>query len=220
LTWFCEGVTTKEIASRLTKDVSEVKKIIRENKTLPPAATPPTPQEAVPVSPVQWPSAKIIGCAVTPYNTRSRELKEVVIGWSTISVRTIQKICPKKLGLPSRCAAKKPLLTIQMVKKRIAFSKKYRPWTEKDWEVMLSDESSFMLVNLRAQRVSWLTQTNRYKQGHVVVNMKHSVSVMVWGMFQWRRGLGLPVFPPSQDHSEEGKIHGDAAREAHLLVAS
>ncbi len=66
-------VTIQDIASRLTKDVSEVKKIIRENKTLPSAATPPTPQEAVPVSPVRWPSAKIRGCAVTSYNTRSRQ---------------------------------------------------------------------------------------------------------------------------------------------------
>ncbi len=39
-------------------------------------------------------------------------------------------------------------------------------------------------------------------------------------MFQWRRGPGLPVFPPAQDHHEWGKIHGDASREAHLLDAS
>ncbi len=204
MTWFCEGVTTKEIASRLTKNVSEVTKIIRENKTLPPAATPPTPQEAVPVSPVQWPSAKIIGCTVTPYNTRLRELKEVVIGWSTISVRAIQKICQKKLGLQSRFAAKKPLLTTKMINKSMVFCKKYRPWTEKDWEVMLSDESTFRLVNVRAQRVKLLTQTNGYKQGFVVVNMKHSASVMVWGCFSGTGGQGsLYILPPKTTVNRE-----------------
>ncbi len=32
LAWFREGVATKEIASRLTRDVSVVRKTIRENK--------------------------------------------------------------------------------------------------------------------------------------------------------------------------------------------
>jgi hypothetical protein len=38
-------------------------------------------------------------------------------------VRTIQRVCQKRLGLPSRWAAKKPLLRAKMVKKRIVFCK-------------------------------------------------------------------------------------------------
>ena len=41
-----------------------------------------------------------------------------------VAVRTIQHRLQKGLGLPSRKAAKKPLLTEQMKKQRIAFAKK------------------------------------------------------------------------------------------------
>jgi hypothetical protein len=52
-----------------------------------------------------------------PFKT-ARELKGEVPGFVDISVRTIQHICQKRLGLPSRCAAKKPLLTAKIVKKK------------------------------------------------------------------------------------------------------
>jgi hypothetical protein len=57
-------------------------------------------------------------------------------------------MCNKKLGLPSQSANKKPLLTEKMIKKRLAFCKKYKAWTEKNWEmVMFSDKSTFTIIN-------------------------------------------------------------------------
>ncbi len=64
---------------------------------------------------------------VFPFKT-GRELKAEVQGWSNLSVRKIQRVCKEKLGLPSRCAAKKSLLTAKMLKKRIAFCKKHCSW--------------------------------------------------------------------------------------------
>jgi transposase len=127
----------------------------------------------------------------------ARQLKAKVQGWSDVSVRTIQKVCQKRLKMPSRSAAKKPLLTARMVRKRLQFCRKYRSWTEKDWEkVMFSDESTFRLVNPRAQKVRRPTQANRYKQKYVVVNVKHSASVMVWGCFSGIGGCGSLFFLP------------------------
>ncbi len=104
-------------------------------------------------------------------------------GWHDVSIRTIQKVCQKKLGVPSRSAAKKPLLTAWMAKKRLSFCKKYRSWTVHDWEcVMFSDESMFRLVNPRVQKDRGPTLSNRYKWRYVVVNVKHSASVMVLGV--------------------------------------
>ena len=61
-----------------------------------------------------------------------------------VAVRTIQHRLQKSLGLPSRKAAKKPLLTERMKKQRIAFAKKYIHWTPAQWKrVMFSDESNF-----------------------------------------------------------------------------
>ncbi len=65
-------------------------------------------------------------------------------------MRSIQHVLQKELGLPSRVATKKPLLTPAMVKKRLRFCKKYVNWTEEDWtDVMFSDESTFRIINSR-----------------------------------------------------------------------
>lgn len=49
-------------------------------------------------------------------------------------------------GLNGRVARKKPLLSKTQKKKRLEWAKKYRKWTEKDWErVLFSDESPFTL---------------------------------------------------------------------------
>ena len=58
-----------------------------------------------------------------------------------VPVRTIQHRLQKDLKMPCRRAAKKPLLTKAMMKKRVSFCKKYMHWTMADWrKVMFSDE--------------------------------------------------------------------------------
>ena len=64
-----------------------------------------------------------------------------------VAIRTIQYRLRKDLKLPQRRAAKKPLLTPAMRKKRIDFCKKNQAWASEQWqEVMFSDESMFRLV--------------------------------------------------------------------------
>jgi hypothetical protein len=131
-----------------------------------------------------------------PFKT-AKQLKLEAPGWSNASVRTIQDACNKRLGLPSRCAAKKPLLTDKMVKKRLAFCKKSKSWMAKDWErVMFSDESTFAIINPRAQKVQRPSFSSRYKQKFTVVNVKHSVNVMVWACFSGQGGRGSIFFLP------------------------
>jgi hypothetical protein len=51
-------------------------------------------------------------------------------------------------------AAKKPMLTMPMVKKRLRFRKKYKNWTEEDGtDVMFSDESMLRIINSRGTTV-------------------------------------------------------------------
>ncbi|RXG60676.1 hypothetical protein Avbf_14809 [Armadillidium vulgare] len=49
-----------------------------------------------------------------------------------ISTRTLQHRLQKELNLPCRRAAKKPLLTDNMRKKRLLFARKYKHWTSDD----------------------------------------------------------------------------------------
>jgi hypothetical protein len=78
-------------------------------------------------------------------------LKNEVAGWSDVSVCTIQDRLQKKLGLPFCRAAKKPLLTSAMRKKRLAFARKYKNWNASQWRnVMYSDESTFCQVHAKS----------------------------------------------------------------------
>jgi hypothetical protein len=81
-------------------------------------------------------------------------VKQELHGFDNISVRRIQELLQKNLKLPAMSAAKKPLLTAKMTKKRLAFCRKYLKWTPKQWEnVIFSGESTFRLVNSRGSIV-------------------------------------------------------------------
>ncbi len=81
----------------------------------------------------------------TPTAT-AKKLKERVPGLENVSVRLIQDLCLKKLKLPSRKMASKPLLTQQMKAKRLAFARWYYLWGVEQWKkVMFSDVSHFEL---------------------------------------------------------------------------
>jgi hypothetical protein len=125
-----------------------------------------------------------------PFKT-AKQLKKEVFGWSNVSVRMIQHVLQKELNLPSRVAAKKPLLTKLMIKKRLKFCSKYQHWKESDWDsVMFSDESTFRVLNSRGTTVRRPRTIDRYRQKYTVSTVKHSPSVMVWGCFSGIRGRG------------------------------
>jgi transposase len=199
MAWFTEGVPAKEIAIRLKRDASNVRRIIRLIKGLPMSAAlePPKKRSGRPRLTNHKQDERLRRYLLRyPFKT-AKELKAEVSGWENISVRTIQKICKTRLGMPSRSAAKKPLLTAKIVKKRLIFCKKHRSWSEKDWEtVMFSDESTFRLINPRAQKVRRSSMTSRYKQHYTIRSVKHPASVMVWGCFSGQGGRGSLYFLP------------------------
>jgi hypothetical protein len=83
LTWFLKGVTT---TSRLTRKVSVVRRIIRDNKTLLPAATPPCPKKwSGRPSAATFREEERLHCYVLwyPFKT-ARERKKEIIGWLII----------------------------------------------------------------------------------------------------------------------------------------
>ena len=61
------------------------------------------------------------------------QLKMLVPALAHMSIRQIQYICLKRLKLPSRKMAAKPLLTDQMKEKRLIFARAYGHWTADDW---------------------------------------------------------------------------------------
>ena len=81
--------------------------------------------------------------SITPASLKKKHPKLL----EGVSIRTIQHRLENDLGLPCRRAAKKPLLTEKMRKKRLTFAKNYQHWTPQQWrKVMFSDESTFRVV--------------------------------------------------------------------------
>ncbi|KAG7175342.1 Transposable element Tcb2 transposase-like 1 [Homarus americanus] len=114
-----------------------------------------------------------------------------------VAIRTVQHHLQKDLGLPTRRAAKKPLLTEVMKKKRINFCKKYQHWTSDDWKkVMFSDESIFRLVRGASKIVRRPKNVSRSSLKYTVKTVKHPDSVMVWGTFSGCEGRGGLYFHP------------------------
>ena len=90
----------------------------------------------------------------------------------------------KDLSLPGRRAAKKPMLTAAMKKKKLNFRQKYRHWTSAEWrKLRFSDESTFTLVRGVPKMVRRPSSTSRYDPKLTVKTMKDPDSVIVWGSF-------------------------------------
>lgn len=124
-----------------------------------------------------------------------------------VSERTVQHRLQKDLGLPCRVAAKKPLLTKPMKKKRMAFCRKYLKWTEKDWErVVFSDESNFHIIHSAGKKVRRPQGSNRYASKYTVKTVKHPAYVMVWGCFSGYGGSGGLYFLP-ESTTMNGEIY-------------
>jgi hypothetical protein len=67
--------------------------------------------------------------------------------FGNLTGRYIQKHIMDDLKMPSRRAAKKPLLTKRMKARRLQFTKEHAHWVYEDWsEVMFSDESTFKTI--------------------------------------------------------------------------
>lgn len=114
-----------------------------------------------------------------------------------VSIRTIRHRLQKDLGLPARRAAKKPLLTTVMKKKRLAFAHKYKKWTPEDWKkVMFTDERTFRLVRGVSKTVRRPRGSSRFDPRYTVKTVKHPDSVMVWGAYSGVMGRGGLYFLP------------------------
>ena len=197
--WMAEDLTFLEMASRLKRDVSGVRKMAASLRQLPVDATPPPAKARSGRPRVTTPRQDeklrqfIYKC---PFKT-AKEVKREVPGYRKLSVRRIQAILKERLKIPSRAAAAKPLLTEVMCKKRIRFAKRHLRMSEDDWEeVMFSDEATFRLVNPRAQRVRRASSMNRYLSKFTVKTVKHPPSMMVWACFTGKKGRGSIYFLP------------------------
>ena len=95
-----------------------------------------------------------------------------------VCTSTVRRRC-LSFGLKGCKARKKPLLTVEQRKKRMAWGKKYGKWTVADWvKVIFSDESTFCLFNDHLVSVRRF-KGEEFKPECCNLSMKNPMKVMV-----------------------------------------
>jgi transposase len=95
----------------------------------------------------------------------------------------------REAGMRSYWATKKPFISEENRKKRIAWAKEHLSWTKDQWNrVLWSDESPFTLRYQGKLRV-WRMHNERYLPEATTATIKHDKKVNVWGCFS-ARGVG------------------------------
>ena len=135
----------------------------------------------------------LLSPSITPASLKKKH-PQLLVG---VSIRTIQHRLKNDLDLPCRRAAKKPLLTEKMRKKRLTFAKNYQRWTHQQWQkVMFSDESTLRLVRGQSKVIRKPINVPRHDPRYTVKTAKHSDGVMVWSAFSGSHGRGGFYFLP------------------------
>lgn len=87
-----------------------------------------------------------------------------------------------QFGLRECNARRKPLLTEEQRKKRLAWAKKYAKWDEKSWQrVLFSDESTFCILGNHGSPYVRRFPGEEFKPECLNLSVKHPTKVMVWG---------------------------------------
>lgn len=110
-----------------------------------------------------------------------------------VSTSTIRRSL-KKSGYVARVKKKKPLLTIENKRKRLAWAKEHRTWTVDDWRnVVWSDETAFTLVGSSEQEYTWVKdgEDRAVLDDEAVSGTKKfgGGKLMLWGCMTWE-GVG------------------------------
>ena len=107
-----------------------------------------------------------------------------------VSTKTIRRNL-HKLGIHSRVAAVKPLLSEKQREERLKWCLEKRSWGIRKWKsVIWSDESRFTVFRSDGPCRVWRKNGGRYDDENLVPSVKHGGSgIMVWECFSGK-GLG------------------------------
>lgn len=199
LAWKYDNVSNKEIARRSGRSLATIKRLVAASRGLHPnAVLLNKPKSGRPRKTSKTTDNLLKREVMKQPTITSSEIKKAnpkVLGH--VSQRTIRRRLQVDLKLPSRKAARKPMLSAVMKTKRVAFAKKYKDWTPEQWSsVMFSDESAFKCVQMRHRTVRRPVGSSPFDQRYTVKTVKHPDGVMVWGCFSGNNGSGGLFFLP------------------------
>ena len=112
------------------------------------------------------------------------EFKASIPELETVSIRTVQHILQKDLGLRSCVAAVKPFLTPANKQRRHKWAKSHSSWSKRGWRtVLFSDETHIEILadSYRTKKVRRSKEDSRDDLKFCRSSTKHPLKLMVWG---------------------------------------
>ena len=101
----------------------------------------------------------------------------------SMSVWTARRLLVRA-GLPARIPAKKSWILKKNRKARVAFAKAHEHWTVHQWaRILFSDETKNNLFGSDGIRFVRRPAGKRFDRNYTRPTVKHSASVLPWGMF-------------------------------------
>lgn len=114
------------------------------------------------------------------------DIKEDMEELQNVSARTVRRRL-REFKLFGCRPAKKPWISAQNKKKRLAFAKRYRFFTAEDWrQVLWTDESAFCKLSQHRGQYVRRPPKSRFNPKYVKPTVKFGAGkLMVWGCFSW-----------------------------------
>ena len=190
------GLTQKEVASRIGKDIRTIKrwwKRFTSNQSLDHKPCAGRPSLLNPVAKM------IIGKSLGKRHQSTRRLSAKLKskGYS-ISKSTVHTYLSKSLGVKAIKRPQQPKLTGKQKANKLEFCRKYSVWLVEDWKCILwTDESPFELFhpsNHQNDRV-WCHNSSDVLPQETV---KFPQKIMVWGMMSHQVLSELHIVPPKR----------------------
>lgn len=119
---------------------------------------------------------------INPRKTSSDLKRDLLATGFDVSSSTVRRRL-LEAGRKARRPTKKQFLTTKMMKKRLAWAKKYKSWTADDWKkVIFSDETHLFVQGYKANFVR-RGDSEPLRPEHVEQTVKHPLKQMFWGFF-------------------------------------
>lgn len=188
--------STKEIEDATGVSSRSVRRWVKKCRECPDELTPTHAKRPGKARKVSERTLNVIKRQLTSHPTNTaRDIKQSNTDLlQNVSLRSVSRYIHDELDLPSRRAARKPLLTVRHKKNRVTFAKKCLSWPQdKIRSILWSDESTFTVTGTPYRYVRRPRGADRYDPLYTVKSVKHPPSLMVWGAFSYH-GVGKLVF--------------------------
>lgn len=119
---------------------------------------------------------------INPRKTSTDLRRDLLDFGVEVSTSTVRKRL-LEVGRKAKRPRKKQFITQKMMKKRLAWAKKYRSWTVNDWKKVIFSDETHLFVQGYKSSVVRRSEGETLRPDHIQQTVKHPSKQMFWGFF-------------------------------------